>query len=408
MTFPADARRFLVAAPVGRDGELICGLLNSSGFPAECIDSISVVEGENISNLLGLILTDEALLNAGVEALRALVLAQPAWSDLPVLLLSSGPAQPRYAVIASQVRMEIRSLFLLDRPLRKELLLSAVQVAYAARMKQLEMRDATARQFQSDEALRNTEKLAVAGRLAATMAHEVNNPLEALNNLLYLVENCNSLDEARSFGRVAQQELARISEIVRDTLKFHRGPGEPGLADVAELARSAVALFRSKMRERNIVESLSASSALAYCSPGEIRQAIVNLIGNALDAMPNGGRLHLRVAVVSTDKVPNVRVTVADTGSGIEQEIRSRLFRQFFTTKGSRGTGLGLWLTRDILTRNRGWLRLRSRTGSPSGTVFTFYLPASAALEVVPSSSAARGTDASQTVPTGSMILGAA
>jgi signal transduction histidine kinase len=408
MTFPAEARRFLVAAPVGRDGELICGLLNSSGFPAECIDSMSGVESVESAHLLGLILTDEALLNAGAESLRALVQAQPAWSDLPVLLLSSGPAQPRYAALASQVRMEIRSLFLLDRPLRKELLLSAVQVAYAARMKQLEMRDAAARQFQSDEALRNTEKLAVAGRLAATMAHEVNNPLEALNNLLYLVENCNSLEEARSFGRVAQQELARISEIVRDTLRFHRGPGEPGLADVAELARSAVALFRSKIRERNIVESLSAASALAYCSPGEIRQAIVNLIGNAIDAMPDGGRLHLRVAVVSTAKAPKVRVTVADTGSGISGEIRSRLFRQFFTTKGSRGTGLGLWLTRDILTRNRGRLRLRSRTGPPSGTVFTFYLPASAALEVVPASSAARGADARQDAPTGSVILGAA
>ena len=311
-----------------------------------------------------------------------------------MLLLTSGPAEPRYAAVASQVRMEIRSLFLLDRPVRKELLLSAVQVAYTARMKQLEMRDAAARQFQSDEALRNTEKLASAGRLAATMAHEVNNPLEALGNLLYLVENCSSVEDARSLGRVAQQELARISEIVHDTLRFHRAPAEPGPTDVAELARSASALFRTKMRERNIAESFSASAAFAYCSAGEIRQAIVNLIGNAIDAMPHGGHLYVRVAVISTTKVAEVRVTVADTGSGIGREIRSRLFKQFFTTKGSRGTGLGLWLTRDIVTRNRGRLRFRSRTGAPSGTVFSFYLPAPAPLDLVPAPSNERAADA--------------
>ncbi len=399
MTFPAEARRFLVAAPVGRDGELIRGLLNSSGFPAECTDTVSGMESLDSSLLLGLILTDEALSKGGVESLRALIETQPAWSDLPVLLLTSGPAEPRYAAVASQVRMEIRSLFLLDRPVRKELLLSAVQVAYTARMKQLEMRDAAARQFQSDEMLRNTEKLAAAGRLAATMAHEVNNPLEALGNLLYLVENCSSVEDARSLGRVAQQELARISEIVHDTLRFHRAPAEPGPTDVAELARSASALFRTKMRERNIAESFSASAAFAYCSAGEIRQAIVNLIGNAIDAMPHGGHLYVRVAVISTTKVAEVRVTVADTGSGIGREIRSRLFKQFFTTKGSRGTGLGLWLTRDIVTRNRGRLRFRSRTGAPSGTVFSFYLPAPAPLDLVPAPSNERAADAGETPP---------
>src|SRR6202012_2383097 len=109
-------------------------------------------------------------------------------------------------------------LFLLDRPVRKELLLSAAQVAATARVKQLEVRDAAERQVQSDEALRNTEKLAVAGRLAATMAHEVNNPLEALGNLLYLVVNCGTLEEAQSFGRMATTELRRISEIIDNTL----------------------------------------------------------------------------------------------------------------------------------------------------------------------------------------------
>jgi signal transduction histidine kinase len=275
-------------------------------------------------------------------------------------------------------------------------------------MNQLEMRDAAARQSQSDEALRNTEKLAVAGRLAATMAHEVNNPLEALANLLFLVENCNSVEDARSFGRVAQEELARISEIVQDTLRFHRAPAEPAVTDVAALAHSAVALFRGKLRERNIVESISGSNAFAYCSAGEIRQAIVNLVGNAIDAMHDGGRLHVRVLAVSTAGAPAIRVTVADTGGGIRPEVRSRLFKQFFTTKGSRGTGLGLWLTRDIVLRNRGRLRFRSRTAAPSGTVFSMYLPASGALEVLPASSHGRPADAPAAPPTKPMMLGAA
>lgn len=397
----------MVAAPVGRDGELICGLLHTFGFRAECVDALGAVQVES-SLLMGLIVTDEALDNGGLESLRAIVDGQPEWSDLPVLLLTSGPREPHYAAIASQARMEIRSLYLLDRPVRKESLLSAVQVAYAARMKQLEMRDAAARQFESDEALRNTEKLAVAGRLAATMAHEVNNPLEALSNLLFLVEHCTALEEARSFGRMAQEELGRISEIVQDTLRFHRAPAKPAITDVGEVARSAVALFRAKLRERGIAVEVAAPAAFAFCSAGEIRQAIVNLVGNSIDAMAQGGRLLVRVATVTTRGEATVRVTVADTGGGIGPEIRTRLFSQFFTTKGSRGTGLGLWLTRDIVTRNRGRLRFRSRTGAGSGTVFSIYLPNSAAFETAGAAIQMQTADAGSGATGGRAVAGAA
>jgi signal transduction histidine kinase len=378
-------RRFLVVAPVGRDGELICSLLNHHGYAAECVEKVADSAQVDSAHLLGLILTDEALAGDGADALRIVVQSQPAWSDLPVMLLSSGPREPQYAAIASQVRMEIRSLFLLDRPIRMELLLSAVQVAYTARMKQLEVRDAAERQFQSDEALRNTEKLAAAGRLAATMAHEVNNPLEALGNLLYLIENSAEGEETKTFARLASQELGRVSEIVQHTLRFHRAPAKPELTDLAELASSAVALFRGKLLERHIVENLGTQRTYAYCSAGEIRQALVNLIGNAIDAMPAGGHLHVRVMPVRHGDAHYARITVADTGIGIRQEIRRDLFTQFFTTKGSRGTGLGLWLTRDIVQRNRGRLRFRSQTEPPSGTVFTIYLPATAPLDLVQS-----------------------
>lgn len=383
MTCRDPNRRFLVVAPLGRDGELICTLLKGCGYSAECVSRIADSSRVESNQLLGLILTDEALAGDGIDALRAMVEAQPAWSDLPVVLLTSGPREPKYAIVASQARMEIRSLFLLDRPVRKELLLSAVQMARTARLKQLEMRDATERQVHSDEALRNTEKLAVAGRLAATMAHEVNNPLEALGNLLFLIENSGSVEEAKSFAGLASQELGRISEIVQHTLRFHRAPAKPELVDVAGLAASALALFRGKIMERHVVEHFEGRRTLAFCSAGEIRQALVNLIGNSLDAMPQGGHLHVRVGPARRGDAHQVRITVADTGMGIRDEIRPNLFTQFFTTKGSGGTGLGLWLTRDIVLRNRGHLRYRSRTRPPSGTTFAIYLPATAQLDLV-------------------------
>jgi signal transduction histidine kinase len=150
---------------------------------------------------------------------------------------------------------------------------------------------------------------------------------------------------------------------------------------MAELAMSAVALFRGKLRERQIWERITAERAFGYCSEGEIRQALVNLIGNAVDAMRDGGSLRIHVMPVSINGTEYARVTVADTGAGIRKEIRPQLFRQFFTTKGSGGTGLGLWLTRDIVERNGGRLRFRSRTETPCGTVFVIYLPSSPPME---------------------------
>jgi len=371
----ANVPRFLVVAPLGRDGDLVSSFLNKSGYSAARASHLRDAETIDSSLLLGLVLTDEALLRGGLEAFKKLVNAQPVWSDLPAILLTSGSTELSCAAMASRARTEIRSMILLDRPVRKEMLLSAIQVAYNARQKQLQVRDAAARQFQSDEALRKSEHLAVAGRLVATMAHEVNNPLEALGNLLFLVENSSSLEEARSIGHLAAKEFQRISEIVEHTLRFHRAPAKPALIDVSELALSALALFRGKLRERQIRERITAERAFGYCCEGEIRQALVNLIGNAVDAMCDGGNLRIHVSQVSIHGVEHARLTIADTGGGIRKEIRPELFRQFFTTKGSSGTGLGLWLTRDIVQKNGGRLRYRSRTEQPSGTVFAVFLP---------------------------------
>ena len=371
----ANVPRFLIVAPLGRDGDLICGLLKRFGYASESIRHLREIEQVESAILLGLILTDEALLREGFDAFKRMIHAQPVWSDLPAILLTSSASEPSCAALASRARMEVRSLILLDRPVRKEMLISAIQVAYHSRQKQLQIRDAAVKQFQSDEALRKSEQLAVAGRLVATMAHEVNNPLEALGNLLYLVENSPSLEEAHTFGHLASQEFQRISEIVDHTLRFHRAPSKPAFTDVSELAMSALTLFRGKLRERQIRERITTERAFGYCSEGEIRQAMANLIGNAVDAMRDGGNLRIHVSPVSINGAEFARLTVADTGGGIRKDIQANLFTQFFTTKGSGGTGLGLWLTRDIVQRNGGKLRFRSRTESPTGTVFVMYLP---------------------------------
>jgi signal transduction histidine kinase len=350
-------------------------VLYGAGFSCQSVRDVGEAEKIDSALLLGLILTDEALLRGGIEAFRRLMHTQPVWSDLPSILLTSGATEPGSAALASRARIEVRSLILLDRPVRKEMLISAVQAAYTSREKQLQIRDATARQFQSDEALRRTERLAVAGQLAATMAHEVNNPLEALGNLLYLIENCTTLDEAHSLGRIAAQEFHRISEIVDHTLRFHRAPNKPAFIDVSELAISALALFRAKLHERGIRERITAARAYGYCSEGELRQALVNLMGNAVDAMSGGGNLRVHVSQVSLKGMEYARITVADTGAGIPRDIRGNLFTQFFTTKGSKGTGLGLWLTREIVQRYGGRIRFRSRTAPPTGTVFVMYIP---------------------------------
>ncbi|HEV2136160.1 MAG TPA: ATP-binding protein [Terracidiphilus sp.] len=375
--------RFLIVAPVGRDGKLIGSFLNACGYSVESFSSIGEISLDDSADVCGLVMTDEALRRDGFTSLRALLDGQSDWSDLPLILLTGGPAESRNAQIASRVRLEFRSVFLLDRPVRKEMLLSAVQVAYNSRLRQLQVRDATAKQYRSDETLRNTEKLATAGKLAATLAHEINNPLEALQNLLFLVENSATLQDALPFIRMATQEVHRIQEITDLTLRLHRAPSVPSLNDLSEIAASALMLFRARLRSRRIVECAEMKPVMAWCSAGEVRQAVVNLIGNAVDAMPDGGELHLRVSNVSKAGIDFARLTIADTGSGIPAEIRPNLFRQFFTTKGSRGTGLGLWLTQDIMRRNRGSLRFRSRTSAPAGTVFSMYLPVTAPVGVV-------------------------
>jgi PAS domain S-box-containing protein len=235
----------------------------------------------------------------------------------------------------------------------------------------------------AEEALRTSEKLASVGRLAATVAHEINNPLAAVVNLIYLVKKHQDLPPAvRRYVNTAEEELNRISSLTRQTLGFYREDRGAAPTRVGELAQSLVTVFSPKAANKSIKVRLQVRSdpeILAVKS--EIRQLIANLLGNSIDAVPRSGSITLRVqaAARSNDK-RGVRLTIADTGPGIPESIRARIFDPFFTTKKDFGTGLGLWICKTIVEKHKGSLRLRSRTTpGKSWTVFSIFLPEQAA-----------------------------
>jgi len=364
-------------APVGRDAELIANQLErvsvGSILAANEREAIAIA-GDGVA---GVIITVEGLTSAGLAAWERLVRSQPPWSDLPFLLLGSFGADWAPLAQIDRVRQSLGNVTLLDRPLRARLLLSAVGSALRARKRQYEMRDTLIAQQEAEAALRQSEKLAVAGRMAATISHEINNPLSAVANLLYLGETKSNDPDARRYLAMAQDELRRVSEIVRETLRFHRAQTAPGHCDMRELLDSSINLFTHKMSRHGIrlVKNYE-EGLIAYCSSGEIRQAVVNLVGNAIDAMPEGGTLRISAKKLSVGRRPGIMIFVADNGNGIPEGARSKLFEQFFTTKGSVGTGLGLWLTRDVVQRNHGKIHFRTCTKKQGGTVFSVWLPA--------------------------------
>ncbi len=224
---------------------------------------------------------------------------------------------------------------------------------------------------QAEEALRRTEKLAAAGRLAATVAHEVNNPLEALMNLIYLSRQVSNLpDEAASLLATADSELNRMAHIVRQTLGFYRESSHPVLTYVAALITEALALYQARADARGIalIGPQSGTNLQAYLNGGEIRQVITNLVSNAIDASPKGAA----VRVTLQQAGDFIQIAVHDTGSGISDEHRERLFEPFFTTKADVGTGLGLWVSKGIVENHHGTIHVVS---SPRGSIFTVRLP---------------------------------
>lgn len=237
-----------------------------------------------------------------------------------------------------------------------------------------------------DEALMKSEKLAAVGQLASSIAHEINNPLESITNLLYLIRLSGSMEDVQHYAALAQGELARVTEITLQTLRFNRQHSKPVKVDLAELMRTVMALYTGRILVRSIntdVKLLEVPRVTAL--EGEIRQVINNLVRNALDAMSSGGRLMVRLhrERSSRNGSEGVRLTVADTGEGISPKMQEHLFEAFQTTKELTGTGLGLWVSKGIIEKHGGRIRVRTRRGEGHGTVFSIWLPVEASASLV-------------------------
>jgi PAS domain S-box-containing protein len=235
-----------------------------------------------------------------------------------------------------------------------------------------------------NEALIRTEKLAAVGKLAATIAHEINNPLESVTNLLYLARTNEPSDQIKDYLIAAERELQRVSIISTQTLRFHKQLSSPVESTCTDLLQSVLSIYQGRLLNANVrVEKRKRATRTVLCFDGEIRQILSTFIGNAIDALqPEGGRLILRSRQGThwpTGK-KGVTFTVADTAAGMPPHVTKRVFEAFFTTKGIGGTGLGLWVSEEIAHRHGGALNVRSSTApAHCGTVFTLFLPFDAA-----------------------------
>jgi signal transduction histidine kinase len=228
----------------------------------------------------------------------------------------------------------------------------------------------------TEQALRRSEQLAAAGRLAASIAHEINNPLEAVTNLLFLVNSDETIHgRSKELLEVADRELQRLSHITARSLKFYRQRTAPTLSSIDELLDSVIFFHETEMNMRGIQLTRRYHDApQVLCLAGEMQQVFTNLISNALEALDDGGRMTvcLRAARDSSGR-EGVAVTVADSGSGMSAATREQLFHPFITTKGDEGTGLGLWVSKGILDKHHSTIRVRSKQGL--GTAFRIFIP---------------------------------
>jgi PAS domain S-box-containing protein len=239
-------------------------------------------------------------------------------------------------------------------------------------------------QKKAEAALIQSEKLAAVGRLASSISHEINNPLEAITNLLYLINLSSDLPEnVRRYVHTAQNELSRVCQIATQTLRFHRQAVRATRVSAAELVDAVLNLYQGRLANSSIkVEATYASPTTVLCFENDIRQVLNNLIANAIDAMRQGGRLLVR-AHDGTDYSsehpqgrPGIRITIADTGHGMSPSVQARLFEPFYTTKDLNGTGLGLWISAGIVSRHQGRLTFRSNQHPiHHGSVFSLFLP---------------------------------
>ncbi|HET6218001.1 MAG TPA: PAS domain S-box protein [Acidobacteriaceae bacterium] len=223
-----------------------------------------------------------------------------------------------------------------------------------------------------------SEKFAATGRMAATVAHEINNPLESVMNLVYLARKQSSpRGKAFAYLQLAEKELERVSHLARQTLGYYRETGSPVKAMLHELLRDVLKVYESKLRSGGIaVDCQFHDRRPIMVSRGEVLQVFSNVIANAVDAMPTGGKLQIQTRETTSTQGEGVQVTIRDSGTGIPREYLDRIFEPFFTTKGNLGTGIGLWVSRQLIEKRGGRLSVESGTEEISrGTVMSIFLP---------------------------------
>jgi PAS domain S-box-containing protein len=243
----------------------------------------------------------------------------------------------------------------------------------------LVFRDITERRM-SESALMRAEKLAAVGRLAASVAHEVNNPLEGLTNLVYLASRSTNLDDVRRLLTQAEDELGRIAHITRQSLGFYRETSTPIHFKPSAIVREVAEFYAPRAASQGVVFAVNTDTEKEVLgTAGELRQILSNLIANSLDACNSGAVIRIEARSATDPRTlsrSGVRITIADTGQGIPFEHLESIFEPFFTTKKDTGTGLGLWVSRELVKKHGGSLRVRSRTSDPlCGTVFSIFLP---------------------------------
>jgi PAS domain S-box-containing protein len=239
-------------------------------------------------------------------------------------------------------------------------------------------RDVTSQRKMQD-VLRRSEKLAVVGRMAASVAHEINNPLESVTNLLYLLRDHICDPQGAQYLFEAERELARVGAITAQTLNFYRNAVSPARVQISKILDATIDFHQSRFQLAHIdVERRYRATPPILCLEGELRQVFMNFIGNAVDAMPDGGKLSVRIRCGRNAKSgePMILTTVADTGVGMDDITIRHLFEPFYTTKGAAGTGLGLWVSDEIVRKHNGHIQVRTcQIPGRSGTQFILHLP---------------------------------
>jgi two-component system, NtrC family, sensor kinase len=349
------------------DAELTISTLKTGGVHCQ-VNQVATRDGFIRAIQAGnfdVILADYALPDFdGVSALRIAAARVP---DVPFIFVSGS--------IGEELAIECLKQGATDYVLKDRLVRLVPCVTRALR----ETRERKDR-GRAEQALMHNEKVAMLGRLAATVAHEINNPLSSVTNVLYLLSTQPELtNDSKVLIEMAQNELKRVADITHQTLSFYRESPNPVNLDLAELIEGVLWLFDRQIREKNIVVERRIDYRKKISAfPGELRQAISNLVANAIHAIRPNGRLLLRVHESRRRRTGErgVCVVIADNGTGIPPENRKLIFEPFFTTKGENGTGLGLWVTKGIVEKHHGVLRVRSSTSeSGSGTTFSIFLP---------------------------------